>query len=117
MYSIRVYGLLGKRRAGWYVVFEMLFCLPHGFQPRRTSALHRQPQQCAVPGSLNMRPKSSNSRKELGADTGILCSKNQWEAIALEETKSRTGQRALAETTTTRDFNEGSFHLGSTLFF
>jgi hypothetical protein len=77
----------------------------------RASARHRQQQQVAVRGLLIERPESSNNRAEKGVDTGILYSINQWMCFCWKKQKSRTGQRALAATATTRDFDVDSFHL------
>jgi hypothetical protein len=83
----------------------------------RPSARHRRQQQGAVRGPLIERPESSNDRAEKGVDTGILYSKNQWMCFCWKKQKSRTGQRALAATATTRDFDVDSFHLGSNSVF
>jgi hypothetical protein len=82
----------------------------------RVYVRQRQQQHGAVDGLLIERPESLNNRAEKGVGTGTLYSKNQWMWSCWKMQKSRTGQRALATTATTRDFDKGP-HLGSNSVF
>jgi hypothetical protein len=70
----------------------------------------QQHEHSAVPGLLIERAESSIEPAKMGVNRGIQYSKNQREAL---EFNSRTGQRALAETKTTREFEDGRIHLVS----
>jgi hypothetical protein len=89
---------------------------PHGATNLYRQVGRQQHEQSAVTGLLIKWAASSKKPAEIGVDTDILYSKNQREAMLSEKTNSRTGQRALAETTT-REFEDVRFHLVSNSVF
>jgi hypothetical protein len=106
-------GKAPRRIEHW---FEVPFCLRKKNQPRKVDAQHRQAQRRAVSSLLIERPEFSNTCAESGAETGIQYSEKQC-VLRLRKRKSQTGQRALAETATTRDFDQQVFHLASNSVF